>query len=556
MAKKEKGLVAVIAQAFAGYNPDDQNNAGIPLQSGPGASSSWHNSAPEAEEGRDPTTDSDWVGDKVMPEDRYLKYDVLQGMITDPLLSGGIDLHICHALSADNRTGNIVTIEATDPSMAELAAELNAALGPLINEGAPSWCKQMAVFGAHYVRPYAREGVGIVDIESSWYTMARQIREYVRGGKVAGYTSEYLKKRGTGGAIQLAEPWSLVALKIPYWQPNINREPLNNTGTQYSLYDDNHRRVPIETQDYGTSMLEHCYPAWCDLKDSLVSLKGSRYNASRIDRFVALGMENLDPVQAAQYLNLVGTQMRKDLETAERKSRQKGLLPTVWNRIVPALAGGKGGVTIDTQTTSPDIAHIEDVMFHLKRMSAGLGLDVSMLGWGDLMSGGLGDGGFFRTSIHAAIRANWLRIGLRHSINRMIDIHMANKFGKVFPAGQARPIEVKFHSLNTAIAQEEADERESRANFAMTLATLLDTIENGRLAGSDTFKNLALTDLAGIDKDVAKAVIHELAKSASDAADSDEFMESVGYRGDRAGFDAWLSQKINSEIISFVGGAS
>lgn len=287
-------------------------------------------------------------------------------------------------------------------------------------------------------------------------------------------------------------------------------------------------------------------------------MKGSRYNASRIDRFVALGMDNLDPARAAQYLNLVGTQMRKDMEAAARKGKAKGLIPTVWNQLIPNLSGNKGGVTIDTQTVSPDIQHIEDVMFHLKRMASSLGIDVSMLGWGDLMSGGLGDGGFFRTSIQAAIRANWLRVGVVQSVNRLIDIHMAHKYGKVFGAGELRPIEIKFHSLNTAIEAEQADAMETRTNYAMALATVLDTIENGRLAGSDTFKELVLTDIVRLDPDKAAQIIKDLAQAAKDAAeeeagDGQNFMESVGYKGPRDGFQAFLEGVINTQLVNLLG---
>lgn len=553
----EKGLPGLLRQAFAGYNPDDANNHNIPLQSGPGQTGMlWNDQArpdqPEVAGGSAAQGDH-WMADKRLPDDRFAKYLLLQDMSEDPILSGALDMHISHALSVNARTGLCVSIEAKSPEDAELAQSLMADLGEMINSGAPGWCKNMAVFGAHYIRPYAEPGKGIQTIESSWYTMARQIREYVRGGRCAGFTSEYLKEKGAGGAIQLVQPWQLVALRIPYWQPKIHLEPVNLTGQQYSLYDDLYHRTPTETQDYGTSLLEFCYPAWCDLTEALRSLKGSRYNASRIDRFVTLGLDNLDPVQSANYLNLVGAQLRRDMEAMARSSKRSGLIPTVINRLIPTLSGTKGGVNIDTQVISPDIQHIEDVMFHLKRMSGGLGIDPSMLGWGDLLSGGLGDGGFFRTSIQAAQRANWIRMGLRQAIDRLIDIHMANKYGKIFPAGQARPIAIKFHSLNTAIELEESDARESRTNWAMSLATLLDMVENGQLAHSDTLKNKFLGEAAGFDEETIQAVLSEL-KSAPSEEEEDGMMESLGKRPIRQEeWEAMLAPLVNKQIVKILG---
>ncbi|WP_279448541.1 hypothetical protein [Aeromonas hydrophila] len=558
MAKfTEKGLPALLKQAFSGYNQEDADNHNIPLQAGPGGTGMLWNTNPTLD-AADPSQGASaqgdqWMAEKRLPDDRFAKYALLQDMANDPLLSGGIDLHISHALSVNAKTGLCVSIEAKSPADADLAAALMADLGDMINLGAPGWCKNMAVFGAHYVRPYAEQGKGIVDIESSWYTMANQIREYVRGGRCAGFTSEYLKEKAKGGAIKLVEPWQLVALRIPYWQPKLHLQPVNLTGQQYSLYDDLYHRTPTETQDYGTSLLEFCYPAWCDLSDALRSLKGSRYNASRIERFITLGMDNLDPVQSANYLNLVGTQLRKDLEALAAKSKRTGLVPTVINRLIPALSGSKGGVNIDTQMISPDIQHIEDVMFHLKRMSGGMGIDVSMLGWGDLMSGGLGDGGFFRTSIQAAQRANWLRIGLRAAIDRLIDIHMAHKYGKIFPAGEARPIAVKFHSLNTAIELEESEARESRTNWAMSLATLLDMIENGQLSHSNTLKEKILNEAAGFDPETTKNILAELASAQSEEGDAG-MMESLGSRAiKQSEWEAVLAPMVNKHIINILG---
>lgn len=551
----KKGLAALFQQAFSGYNPTDISDPSLPLMSG--GSRMFYGADnliadPSGQGATSTTGEMDWMSEKKMPSDRFAKYALVQDMVCDPVLSGALDMHISHALSVDSQTGNILEITAKTKEFKDLAASLQSELGLLINQGLPSWCKLMAAFGVHYIRPYADDKRGVFDIESSYYTMAQQIREYVRGGQCAGFTSEYLKESVNGGEVRLVEPWQLVALRVPYWQPNIYLEPFNPTGRQYSLYDDLHRRTPIETQDYGTSFLEFAYPAWCDLSDSIRSLKGSRYNASRIDRFIALGMDNLDPARAAQYLNMVGTQLRKDLEAAYRKGRTKGLIPSVWNTMVPNLSGSKGGVSIDTQTISPDIQHIEDVMFHLKRMSAGLGIDVSMLGWGDLMSGGLGDGGFFRTSIQAAIRANWLRVGVVNAVNRLIDIHMAYKYGKVFPAGTARPIEIKFHSLNTAVEQEQSEATEIRTAYATALATLLDTIENGRLAESDTFKRLVLTDIVRVDSDKSEQIIKDLAGAAK-AAGGDQFMESVGYSGSAGGFDDWLQTLIHKQLINLLG---
>ncbi|NMS31495.1 hypothetical protein, partial [Vibrio parahaemolyticus] len=112
--------------------------------------------------------------------------------------------------------------------------------------------------------------------------------------------------------------------------------------------------------------------------------------------------------------------MKQDRQEVVDRSRKLGFIPTVINTLLPFMGGAKGGLQIDTFTTDPNISHIEDIMFHLKRLAGTLGVDPSMLGFGDLLSGGLGEGGFFRTSIQSALRANQIRAAVVAFVKRAI----------------------------------------------------------------------------------------------------------------------------------------
>jgi hypothetical protein len=518
-----KGLVAQLKGAFKGYNETDVHQ-NLPLNTDSYADQSFR---PVPTQGGDTGTS---INTNFVPTDRAVLNDLsrkvrlrhYEEMADEPIFNCALDIHLSHALSADPQTSTILSIEATDPAFTGLAKDIMNDLGHYFNKDILAWVKLCMIYGAHYIRPYTEEKKGITFIESGWHTLAVHVSEYERAGALAGFTSEHLRQPDSG-LIELAPPWTLVALKMPTFRPGINRAPDDPSGVQYSLFNDHYHRSPIPSQNYGTSMLHGAWEPYLDLRDALVSLRGSRQNASQIERLITIGMEGLTPQAASQQLNLIGAQLQGNVLAAQAKHKKGGLKASVANLLLPSLSGGKGGLGVETLSTSPDIQHIEDVMFHLKRACSALGMDVSLLGWGDMMSGGLGDGGFFRTSIQAAIRANEIRVAVRECIHRLIDIHLIYKTGKAFSG--KRPYEVKFHSLNTAIEQEQASAMLTRSDYASNVATLLDMIEQGMLAKSTTFKNMVMTDMLKMPEDKADAILAEL--SAVTATDDPVMFESV-----------------------------
>ncbi|NYZ69553.1 hypothetical protein H0A36_26405, partial [Endozoicomonas sp. SM1973] len=89
---------------------------------------------------------------------------------------------------------------------------------------------------------------------------------------------------------------------------------------------------------------------------------------------------------------------------------------------------------------------------------------------------GLGDGGFFRMAIAAAIKANLVRNAVRNGIERLFEIHVAYKYNKVYTPDD-KPWVIKFNSINTALEQEQAQAQEVRANFATSVVSLIQLID-------------------------------------------------------------------------------
>lgn len=124
----------------------------------------------------------------------------------------------------------------------------------------------------------------------------------------------------------------------------------------------------------------------------------------------------------------------------------------------------------------PDVNALEDVNFYVKRLGGALGVDPSLLGFGDMLSGGLGDGGFFRVSVLAAVKANLIRAAIRDGLNQICQIHCAYRYGKVYVPG-TEPWSIRFNSVSSAIEREEVETQEKLAGIAGGIVQVLAAVD-------------------------------------------------------------------------------
>lgn len=461
----------------------------------------------------------------VMPSDRMSRYALFDQMMRSPIVSSALNIHVSSALSIDKKSGlcfNLTPLDPTDTETLNRCKEMMNDLGEMLNVGLPSWAIIMATFGVSYIRPYAKEGKGILSFESSYYTLPHFISEFYRGGDLAGFTGDYLLDPKTYQRV-LAKPWDMVMMKNPYWIPDVNDRPMINGSAGYSLLQEPAYRALSETQNYGISFLEYSYEAYINLCDSLRAMKAARRNSATVDRVIAMTTDELDPVNAAHHLRNVSQSLKRSMDEVARMSRNGNTMPTVLNHLIP-VSGAKGGVTFDTQQIPVDISGIEDVMFNLRQLCASVGSDASLMGWSDQMSGGLGEGGWAQTAIQAAQRGLWIRNAAQTAILRIIDIHSAFKYGKVYQHNN-RPFRVEFNSNNNAIQAENDRERESNINFISALVGILDAMQNNpKLAGSPTLMSSLLSDSLKMPVETVNKIYKEF---QSQKTEQNPMMEST-----------------------------
>ena len=465
------------------------------------------------------------------PSERLAKYSILNTMATDPTIDSAIKMHVAHALSANSSTGEIISIESATDKDDPITIDLRNTLKRILNAQCHYWAYNAAINGTCYARVYGEQGKGVSLVRSDYYTHPRFVRAYEQAGQLAGYTASYQDPVHTSGHIPLMDPWKFVAFQIPLWKIDTAREPERLDGRIFDIAADDYTdEALVETQNYGTSLIETAFGPWMDLQDAIISLKMSRKNAARLERMIGVNTGRLSPTRAAQYLNTIAGQIQKVGKVNAQKLLRRGYLQTVINHLIPIFGDGKGRLDISSLEGSPNIDGLSDVDFHVKRLGSALGIDPALLGFGEMLSGGLGDGGFFRVSIMAAIKASMLRNAILSGAEYLCDIHVAYKFNKVFLPGE-KPWRIVFNSVSTAVEREERENKEGQVSFATMVAQLIQVIDpEFQATDRNVLANMLFTDVMKFDEEKVKELFSKKMQDApppESGGKGNEVLESI-----------------------------
>lgn len=449
------------------------------------------------------------------PADRIQQYHLYDQMAVDPSIDAALKMHIQHALSATTDTNEILFIESKDGQPNQVISDLNDTFRDLFNDQLHNWAYEAAKYGVCFVRPYGTEGKGIQHIRHDRYTHPSTIKIFERAGLLCGYRSKHQPPEPKQ---PLMEPWKLVEFKIPQWA-NLCSHPHHSPASdhqKFNLAADDFEHDPIvESTHYGESLLRAAFDPWQKLEQATTALSVARWNAGKKDRFIGVNVGQESPQKAAGYFNTIAKILKQKADQSTHQAMSKGLFNTINNLVFPVWSSGSGKVDIQTEVNDVNIASIEDVNFTINRLASALSVDKSLLGFTDDLSGGLGDGGFFRMAIAAAIKANLVRNAIRTGIERLFEIHVAYKYNKVYMPDD-KPWVIKFNSINTALEQEQAQAQEVRANFATSVVSLIQLVDaEFQLVDKKDTLNWVMTELMQFQSDDINALFTSAKPTAS-----------------------------------------
>jgi hypothetical protein len=436
-----------------------------------------------------------------------------QQMIGDPIISAAIRLHVTSALGGHESKGEMIFIEATpaaqkDKTKMNMVTEIASDLSAHLNRIAPTLAFNGCTFGDSYARMYSRERVGILDIYCDEMVYPPLVQPYERGNSTIGY-----RVNTSVRAIEELNIAQLARCKMPrlLYQPQMR---VVEKALRLMLKEDDLDKIPALPSLVGGSFLDGAETAYDNLSTAMASLVGARLLDSIDESMIFVQNEGMSKQQRKEYKDGLTRIFQRSIDYAKKVVLEKKpalgkirhLIP-VFNekQMVISQAGMNSGASGSKQSYT-----VDDVMMQARLLAGSLGIDLSMLGFADQMSGGLGDGGFFRVSAQAAERSRAIRMALTECFDHIINVHLLYKHGISFD-GNDKPWQVTYHSGISSMEKEKADTLLSKINSG---GLLLQSLTGMRELGFDEPTMVfLLKQQFGLDEEEAKMYATGLANA-------------------------------------------
>ena len=461
---------------------------------------------------------------KELPVMRLHRYQIFERMSMDPIVFAALKLHANTALSYDEEKGEIISLKYTgdekDKESQAIVDDLRHLLQKLqITDRIFSWGLDTLKYGMWPVRVWGERGAGVTNLTSNIMTHPSTVKFYERNGKLAGYVSRYQQTNGQD--YELLPPWSFITFRMQGYTDDNTGIPVEDYINQYNLGSNKPPDSLIESWNYGRSVLEGSFLPWLDLQESVIALNMSRRNKAKRDRMIAYPVGGQSPARAAALTQAIATRLKQRKQLDEEKRVSGGYVPSQDDFLLPYDINGNGKIEFSTIEPNADVSAIEDVMFHVKRVCGALGLDPSLIGFGDMLAGGLGEGGWFRSSILAAATGEQLRRAIASGLNRLFEIHLAYKYKVAFPA-EERPWKIDFHAASSA---KEIESNQSKLMKMDLIDRLNQSVmafkESGVGINSENYAKYAIHQLLGIDESDFESIWDKKAPPAPDGTADD-----------------------------------
>lgn len=429
----------------------------------------------------------------------YEKWSMMEG---DPIISTALMTLVTSALGGHETNGDLVFVEKKasvkhDKRLSAIVDDISAELSPLFNKVAFKAAYTGAAFGDAYARLYTNSR-GVIDVHMDEIIHPPMVQPFERGSRTVGF-AVYTGQKG----FERLDVSQMARLKMPrvQWIPQFG---VVEKAVRIAITEDDIDSLPIMPSMVGGSLLYSAEGPYDNLTASLLGLVGQRWMDSIDEQMVAVNLESMNIDQQKRFVESVKAMLMASKTYAEKAvktgrpvmERIRHIIPVFNEKQLSTVGPANGGAPGRAATIS-----IEDVMLHARMLAGALGVDLSMLGFADQLSGGLGEGGFFRVSAQAAERARIIRVALADFFNHIIDIHTMRRYGTVIDPKE-RPWTINFYGSISALEAEKQRTRSDSMNAGMLLVQSMQMMKE--LGASKEVMTEFLTKAMILDGEQAK----------------------------------------------------
>ena len=432
---------------------------------------------------------------------RQAIYDQWSQMESDPIVSSGVTLLVTAALGGHETNGDLVFIEKKSSvkegdRRAAIVDEIRDDLGPLLNRAAFQMSYLGAVFGDSYARIYA-DSRGVIDLYVDELVRPPLVQAFERGSRTVGFAVYTGEKN-----FQRLDCTQMARLKMPrtQWVP---QHGVFEKSLRLALEVDDIDALPLMPSMAGGSLIYSAEEPYRNLVASLLGLVGQRWMDSIDEQMLTVNLNDMSQAMQKKFIDSITKMLKRSKEVAEEAvkggrpimERIRHVIPVFGEKQLTTVQPANGG-----QPGRAGSISIEDVMLHARLLAGAIGVDLSMIGFADQMSGGLGEGGFFRTSAQAAERARVIRVALAECFNQIIDIHTLRRYGVVF-APSERPWNINFYGSISALEAERQRTRSDGMGVGLMLAQAMQAMKE--MGASKEVMIRFLADIMMLDEEQA-----------------------------------------------------
>ncbi len=442
---------------------------------------------------------------------RQAIYNKWSQMESDPIVSSAIKMLVTSALGGHETTGDIVFIEKRpaaekDERLGKVVEDIREDLSAILNRAAYPMAYLGSVFGDAYARIYTDQR-GVVDLYVDELVRPPLVQPFDRGSRTVGYAI-YTGERN----FQRLDTTQMARLKMPrsQWVP---QHGVFEKSLKVALGTDDVNDLPLMPAMAGGSLIYPAEDPYDNLVSSLLGLVGQRWMDSIDEQMLTVNLNDMSKDMQQKFMSSIKDMLTRSKEIAEEAvkggrpimERVRHVIPVFGDKQLTRVEGGG-------QSGRADNISIEDVMLHARLLAGSIGVDLSMIGFADQMSGGLGEGGFFRTSAQAAESARVIRVALAEAFNHIIDMHTLKRYGMVFPASE-RPWRINFYGSISALEAERQRTLSDSMNVGLGLAQAIGAMRD--MGADRKILQAFLTDTMQLDEEQAK-LYAELADAGKD----------------------------------------